>query len=471
KRATFWEDVAGQTLTASNLSDGVEQLKRGHVGLTVLVNKYDGIDLPNDACRILVIDGLPEVQGLLERVEQAALSESEVSIRKQIQRIEQGMGRGVRSNEDYCVVILMGGRLTNRIHNLTGFQSFTPATQAQLTLSRKMAEQLQDKPISALVEVVDYCLNRNTSWVSASKGALLDVKPQCGGNVTLVAKNQRQAFDLARTRQFGRSVKLMEEVANQESQPRMRGWLKFQAAEYMHHIDPVEAQKILLSAANINRQVVRPIEGIAYVKLTDSIADQGGTAAKYYRQLYSGPNNLVVGVNSLLEELFFLPETASAFEAVFMKLGFFLGFNAQRPEDDNGKGPDVLWALGRLRYLVIECKNGVVVNSINKHDCNQLGGSLNWFRTIYDSSCTAIPIMVHPVNTFERAASPSSETRILTREKLAKLKLALHEYAIAVAASPTVMADASRIAELLRHFKFNESEFVATYTVPFKVSQ
>ena len=33
--------------------------KRAHVGLVVLINKYDGIDLPDDACRVLVIEGLP----------------------------------------------------------------------------------------------------------------------------------------------------------------------------------------------------------------------------------------------------------------------------------------------------------------------------------------------------------------------------------------------------------------------------
>ncbi|GLP76397.1 hypothetical protein TUM20983_35070 [Mycobacterium antarcticum] len=45
---------------ADAVADTVEKLRSGIVGLVVLVNKYDGIDLPGNACRVLVIDGLPE---------------------------------------------------------------------------------------------------------------------------------------------------------------------------------------------------------------------------------------------------------------------------------------------------------------------------------------------------------------------------------------------------------------------------
>jgi hypothetical protein len=49
----------------------VEKLKNGYVGLVILVNKYDGIDLPEDACRILVIDGLAEIKSEYEKLEQS----------------------------------------------------------------------------------------------------------------------------------------------------------------------------------------------------------------------------------------------------------------------------------------------------------------------------------------------------------------------------------------------------------------
>ena len=56
-RANFWKDQADRILNKDNLYDGVEELKNGKVGLVVLINRYDGIDLPRDACRLLICSG------------------------------------------------------------------------------------------------------------------------------------------------------------------------------------------------------------------------------------------------------------------------------------------------------------------------------------------------------------------------------------------------------------------------------
>jgi hypothetical protein len=45
------------------------------VGLVVLVTRYDGIDLPGDACRVLALDGLPETYGAVDRLEALALED------------------------------------------------------------------------------------------------------------------------------------------------------------------------------------------------------------------------------------------------------------------------------------------------------------------------------------------------------------------------------------------------------------
>ena len=110
-----WQAVADQILLADNAVDGIAKLRQKHVGLTVLVNRYDGIDLPHDACRVLAIVGLPEVTSYTELTDMAVLSDSQSGLRRQMQRTEQGMGRGVRSNDDYCVVLLIGAKLTARV--------------------------------------------------------------------------------------------------------------------------------------------------------------------------------------------------------------------------------------------------------------------------------------------------------------------------------------------------------------------
>ena len=132
---SFWKEAADRICNKDNLESTVKELKAGHVGLVILVNKYDGIDLPNSACRILVLDGLPKARRLSEKVENTFLGRSRHIIGRQVQRIEQGIGRGVRANDDYCVVFLMGAELTKVLFFLDAKEMFSPATSAQLKLS------------------------------------------------------------------------------------------------------------------------------------------------------------------------------------------------------------------------------------------------------------------------------------------------------------------------------------------------
>ena len=75
--------------------EGIHKLKNEHVGITVLINKYDGVDLPDEACRLLVIDGLPNMRSNYDAYEQNATPNNKRLCSEQIQKIEQGMGRGV----------------------------------------------------------------------------------------------------------------------------------------------------------------------------------------------------------------------------------------------------------------------------------------------------------------------------------------------------------------------------------------
>jgi Rad3-related DNA helicase len=68
RRARDWEDLADVVTAADGIEAAVARLQSGeHVGLVVLISKYDGIDLPGKACEVLVIDGLPEAYGGIER--------------------------------------------------------------------------------------------------------------------------------------------------------------------------------------------------------------------------------------------------------------------------------------------------------------------------------------------------------------------------------------------------------------------
>jgi hypothetical protein len=142
----------------------------------------------------------------------------------------------------------------------------------------------------------------------------------------------------------------------------------------------------------------------------------------------------------------------------------FLGFESQRPEETFGAGPDVLWSVGNLCYWVIECKNEATATTITKSYANQLGGSINWFRATYDQTCSAMPLIIHPSETFEYAATPAEGTRVINAEKLPLLRDAVRRFAVG-ASTEFRTCTAKEIANLLGSVNLLAAQFTDRFSV------
>jgi hypothetical protein len=463
RRAAFWKDEADKFLNKENLHEGVEQLKKAHVGLVILSNKYDGIDLPYNACRLLVLDGLPEVRRFVDRYEQSVLNDGDGILSRQMQRIEQGMGRGVRANDDYCVVMIMGSKLTQALFSTSVAGKFSPATTAQMKLSNNLAKQIRGKPLSEMHAVIALCLTRNPGWVKASKQALVNVTYDGSAKISEMAVVQRKAFGLAQLNQFRQAAETIQGAANAEQNPKMRGWLKQQIAEYVHRFDKPQAQELLLSASMLNRCLIKPLGGITYTKLGVSTIGQALRAETFLSTKFNNVNEIVIWLHGLIDDLNFYEDDAERFEKAMALLGLAVGFETQRPEIELGKGPDDLWGVGGLHFLVIECKNGAKTTTIAKKDADQLGGSIIWFRAAYDKSCHVTPVLVHPALVFDKAASPIPDVRIVEQECLAKIRAELLSYAAAVGAL-NAMPTADQLQGFFAQSSFTREKFASNFT-------
>jgi len=466
-RAEFWKDVAAEVATAANLASVVDRLRQQHVGLVVLINKYDGVDLPGDACRILVLDGLPQARKLIERVETNVLAGSRQLLGRQIQRIEQGMGRGIRGRDDHCVVLLMGGSVTRSLFFMGAKEMFSPATLAQFELSKRVAAQLGNA-LKDIDEAIQVCLQRDKEWRKLAREAVANVSYPAKGAVRKVAVAQRNAFEAASIRDFKDAERAMQAAAddaraNNEGDAVM-GWLLWQLAEYKQLRDGVEAQKVLKAAIQRNRRVLKPLEGIDYERLESKDLTQAKNVAWNLMPYKNDPNRLIVFANALLEDLKFAPNNASEFEAAMHDLAGLIGYRSQRPELEFNKGPDVLWAVGDLKYLVIECKSGASVETVSKQYANQLAGSVHWFAARYGDDAVSTPILVHPSSVFEYAATPPPGVRVITEECLSKLRDAVRAFVHAIRASVSGL-DTAKAKELLEHHRLTPDALLAAYTV------
>ena len=469
KRVDFWDDGDTLILDKDNIHEGIEKLKKEHVGLTILVNRYDGIDLPDNACRLLVIDGLPDSRNKIDRIRLSELAGSTRRANQIVHKVEQGMGRGIRSNDDYCVIFLMGKDLTSQLYTCEALQLFSPATKAQLELSEQVADQIKDKGAEEIRSVINHCLNRDPNWVKLSKGIMASLNYSSLNTTDLIKVAMREAYDLDRSGQPKEAVqRILREINLLPDFPLMRGVLKQYMAEYINKYDKVESQKTQLSAVSDNLRVLKPIEGISYKPLTNNSSSQATACSAYLSKKFKDGNNIIIYAEGILSNLTFSEDTSNKFESAINDLATLLGFTGQRPENDYGKGPDNLWLLSGLNFLVIECKNGSSTNYISKHDCNQLNGSEIWFTTYYKNGANCIPIMIHVSTCFEYACSPNENIKLINKDLLEKLVNNVRQFIKAIA-NDNKYFDSRAVKESLREYKLESADIVTNYTTEYKI--
>lgn len=103
-----WAKYGSRVANRETVTQELDRLKRGNYSETlVLANRYNGIDLPDDTCRILIFDSKPYSENLIDRYEEGCRPTSVTTLMRAIRTVEQGMGRSVRGEKDYSVVVVI----------------------------------------------------------------------------------------------------------------------------------------------------------------------------------------------------------------------------------------------------------------------------------------------------------------------------------------------------------------------------
>lgn len=470
ERAKYWDPQGIRTITKETIEKVVSALKSRHVGFFVLVNRYDGIDLPDNACRMLVIDGLPPLRNEKDKYIQSVDSASNILRREQIQRIEQGMGRGVRSNSDSCCIVLMGDNLADVLLRNHGVSFFSNATREQYSLSKELWDLLkQENPkptVDDVFELADFSLNREVEWIQKSKERLSTVmyasEPQFDRNALAL----RKAYDLAMGMQWNKAIEAIDEAINCEKQNSTKGYLLQIKAKLTNFIDRSKAQQVLLSGRTMNISILAPISGIRYDKAINN-TEQSKAICEYIIRNRLSQNDYVIHANAITSSLAFSPE-ADDFESALQKIGQLIGFISTRPEKETcGEGPDNLWATGNNKYFVIECKSAAVAETISKDYCNQLGGAMRWFANEYGEVYFPIPVMAHKSMVIDRQATAVPGMLIITPDKLEQFKRNINEFVVAVSQNDN-WQDETRINQLLIRYKLRSNDIAENYMQPYR---
>lgn len=120
------------TLSASDVEESLDPFTGSDAAVLALSNRYDGIDLPDEDCRMVLLDGLPAKGDLQERFVYSALGAQNVLQERIRARISQGAGRATRNSRDYSTVIVLGDDLVGYLTRSDVQSAFHPDLHAEI---------------------------------------------------------------------------------------------------------------------------------------------------------------------------------------------------------------------------------------------------------------------------------------------------------------------------------------------------
>ena len=463
RRSEFWKQYADRIFT----KDNIETIKDYNKGLDIVINRYDGIDLTDDFCSYLVIDGLPCAKNLFEEINESITRETESSLQEKIQKIEQGMGRGIRSNLDNCAVVIMGKSLLNILYSKGAKDNFSESTRVQFELSEKVAEQLRNETLDEIMKTYDLCLNRNEKWLSVMTEELSKVKTYKKVSYNNDDIKLANAYRYAINGNYDKSIKCVQEIVNSENNEKIKGFEMYTLAKYTDFIDHTNAQEILLKAKEYNSDICIPREGYDYKPIKEKTINQAKNIYELINATYKKDIKMYLySAQSVFSKLIFSGGNHVDFENSINDLCDILGFKGKMPEKETGIGPDNLWCLGKNTYAVIECKNEAVSETISKKDSGQLSTSMNWAKEKYGEDSKYQGIIIHHSNVFNYDACPNEGTRIIQEDNINKLEQNITEMCRMIQKEEITI---ELISEQLNKYKLTSDLFINSYTNKYEI--
>lgn len=376
-----WEKAGATFFDGKEVDGAIAKLRSSSPNFVVFAQRFDGVDLPDDACRVLVIDGVPTGDRLCDKVDAVRQKDSPEHDVRTVNRFEQALGRAVRSHADYAAVLLVGQDIASFIGKKSVLDLFEGRTRVQVEMGRLIARMAPGQPLPAvLAEALRVLLNRDEDWKEAHRSSVKSATRfvRSAGQLTVfenVMAAQRNAWLAAKGRNFQHAVALMREATNIPGLHEIqKAELHNRIAAYLHHFDPAAAALVYRAAFEANSALPRPGQ-LADKKFTRA-TDQAVAVAAYFGKFISA-NAALAKLDEIKAKLSFgMP--ADKVEQGLQELGDALGVTSSRPEKETGRGPDVLWLFADLA-LCLEAKSEKTA-PLSKSDAAQLILSLEWAR-------------------------------------------------------------------------------------------
>lgn len=408
-----------ERLMSSAISESLTPFTTTTNVILTLAGRYDGLDLPDDQCRLLILSGSPVAVNLLERHLSERWKLTALFRRRERTRLIQGMGRCTRNATDFAVIFLMGQALADSATSSTFLEEFPPELAAELTWGLEQSQFTSSAPKDfvdmaiGLVSDLEYRKQANhaiSSIVVERKAAGPTVYED---SATDEVRFSRSMWEGA----YENALKTARSVADRAGGPQLagyRGWWWYLASTAAHLLSEkhVEAEALGRAAGTgmnaswllrllREQKAATPTEveiEFEAEELWNAIDDWGWTGPSFGKKMQE--------MQSLLNS-----EAHKDVHRGVEILGRCYGARSIRPKEEGA--PDVAWLSGN-RAIAFEAKTEKKEKgALYKKELLEAKGHPDWLQYFQaaesNTDLTVDVVVISPTKTIHDVAVPFAQ--------------------------------------------------------------
>ncbi|MCS1407250.1 MAG: hypothetical protein M2R45_00407 [Verrucomicrobia subdivision 3 bacterium] len=426
ERAKRWGSIVSPPDT-DKVTEAVQEFRTDlEKSKLILAARYDGIDLPGDTCRIMIIDDLPTGTGPLERFLWEKLNLSNTLRTLVASRIVQSFGRISRGLSDHGVIVLTGKRLIDWLTIPRNLSTLPAFLQKQIQLGQKVAEN--SETIDDVLDACNACLNRDENWIQTYSNFMREAEPE------LESKNSEVLTELAQSesefglriwkRDYKGAIRAFEGTLDKayKLSPSIGAWHSLWLGLAYSLIGDDKSAHRQYICAHANQNNIPPLPR-QVGQSNNVVSDQVNEIATLMTEAPDSSLNIPSRIYKDLAPLDGSGTPRETEEAV-RALGQYLGLRASRPDNDLGTGPDVLWEISKDTAVTAVCMelktDKLETSQYKKKDISQLLNHIQWVKE--NTTATEIlPVFVGPYLPVASQANPGPEMVLADLSELKKL--------------------------------------------------
>lgn len=425
KRAVEWETIA-EPPKVDDFSQELNAFRDAEKGAFVLVSRIDGIDLPQNTCRVMMIDGAPYSGSLLSTYQATNLNMSNLFSTKMASKITQLLGRINRGRSDYGAFILLGSDINKWIKTERNVALLPRLIRKQVILGNTVQEGMNEGSEKEAASIVEQVILRDPAWLNfyretidgleVSEDALMKVREReaqlaKSAYAECVFMTKMWQADVEGARQV--LLDALDDTAMADA--KLAGWYSLWLGMTYEMENDLETgiAHYKKSRARLSSWLHVPFKGE-----NDLIVQEAGANTVLQRTLLSenqhgaqALSNLVAKLRKQTSILRNNDATSNMHEEALRMYGEILGFSASRPDNEFGAGPDVVWydpqENNGIAFELKTKKN--VLAEYNKYEIGQGLNHIEWLSENMDGQSFKGLIIVGPEGVCKDEANPSDE--------------------------------------------------------------